>query len=233
MTEQNYVFTAAPRIAVVGVGGAGCNVVSSFHEDCVPVDTIAINTDKIALHETQADRKLYICKEVLHGEGAQGDATVGKRCADIHKEEIREALAGHDAVFVIAGLGGGTGTGAMSVVIDAAQSQNIMTFAVAISPFTFEGRRKNVAIEGWNRIRSVCMNSIIVDNDRVLSIMPELTLAQAFGEVNMSIKAHVLKNIDQLERILTSKPEKPSTTDVEVKDRARDSKYPIQVLLSA
>ena len=129
-----------PSIAVVGVGGAGCNVISEFFGSLCSVDTIAINTDKDSLHNrTQADKKIYICREVLKGEGARGDATIGKKCADIHREEIREAIAGHDFVFVVAGLGGGTGTGAASVVIEAAQSQGIMTFAIAIAPFFFEG----------------------------------------------------------------------------------------------
>ena len=66
---------AEPRVAVVGVGGAGCNVVSSFYEACCPVDTIAINTDKDALHSTSADTKIYICRQVLHGEGAKGDCS--------------------------------------------------------------------------------------------------------------------------------------------------------------
>ena len=144
-----------PRIAVVGVGGAGCNVVSQFYDSMCAVDTIAINTDKDALHNTSADSKIYICKEVLKGEGARGDAVIGKKCADIHKDEIKAALAGHDFVFVIAGLGGGTGTGAASVVIEAAQSQGITTFAVAISPFSFEGSRKEVAKIGYSHIKSV------------------------------------------------------------------------------
>ena len=133
MTGNDIEIAVEPRIAVVGVGGAGCNVVSAFSDSLCAVDTIAINTDKDGLHATDADTKIYICKEVLKGEGAHGDAVIGKKCADIHKEEIRQALSGHDVVFVIAGLGGGTGTGAASVVIDAARSQGILTFAVAIS----------------------------------------------------------------------------------------------------
>lgn len=229
MNGQDFEIAAEPRVAVVGVGGAGCNVVSSFTDAMCPVDTIGINTDKEALHATHADLKLYICKEVLHGEGTQGDAVVGKRCADIHKEEIRNALAGYDAVFVVAGLGGGTGTGAMSVVIDAAQSQGIMTFAVAISPFSIEMKRKEIAKEGWKHIKAICPFSIIVDNDKVLERMPELTMARAFGEVNVSIRAHVMKSIGVLAETLGVKP-------VKVEDKVSSEPkvaYPIETLINA
>lgn len=229
MIGQSIGNAAGPRIAVVGVGGAGCNVVSSFVDECCPVDTIAINTDKNALHSTSADLKLYICKEVLHGEGAQGDTVIGKRCADIHREEIREAVSGYDAVFVVAGLGGGTGTGAMSVVIDAAQSQGVMTFAVAISPFTLEGRRKDVAREGWSHIKAICESSILVDNDKVLQAMGHLTMAQAFGEVNKSIRAHVLACIDSLDRRFRT----VKLREVDDQTSEQRTSYPIQTLMSA
>ena len=230
MIGQSIGNAAGPRIAVVGVGGAGCNVVSSFMDECCPVDTISINTDKEALHSCSADLKLYICKEVLHGEGARGDTTLGKRCADIHMDEIREAVSGYDAVFVVAGLGGGTGTGAMSVVLDAAQSQGVMTFAVAISPFTMEGRRKDVAREGWSHIKAVCENSILVDNDKVLLRMADLTVAQAFGEVNRSIRAHVMGCIAGLNDRFRDTRIRPSEVGVET-DAGCD--HPIQTLMSA
>lgn len=182
-----------PKIAVVGVGGAGCNVITAFHGALCNMKTIAINTDKAALHErTRADEKIYICKEVLKGEGAKGDASLGKTCADIHIDEIKNAVAGCDFVFVIAGLGGGTGTGAAPVVIDAAQSQGIRTFAVVIEPFAFEGR-DNVAKSGVQHIRAVCPHVQIVSNEKVLEVMPDLTMNAAFAAVNLSILRHVTK----------------------------------------
>lgn len=222
-----------PHIAVVGVGGAGCNVISSFNGSICDVDTIAINTDRNALHSTSADTKIYICKEVLKGEGARGDAVIGKKCADIHKDEIKAALAGHDVVFVIAGLGGGTGTGAAAVVIDAAQSQNIATFAIAISPFFFEGSRKEVAKEGYRHIRAVCPHSALVDNDLVLQRMPDLNMAQAFAEVNRSIMQYVMdcaKAVEEefVDTVMTHRP-------AGMQDRPRSEKeaLPISMLMSA
>lgn len=192
MIGEEYENAAGPRIAVIGVGGAGCNVVSTFYDNLAPVDTIAINTDKDALRASRADQKLYICKQVLHGEGARGDAAIGRKCADIHEQEIREAVKDYDAVFVIAGLGGGTGSGAMSVVLDAAHSQGVMTFAVAITPFSFEGDRVAVAAEAWAHIKAVFENNIRIDNDKILEVKPDLAIDKAFDAVNASIRHYIL-----------------------------------------
>jgi len=178
------------KVAIVGVGGAGCNFVSAFTGRC-DMDTIAINTDKVALHASVADRKIYICKGVvLHGEGAKGDTKLGMQCADIHIEEIKEALAGYEKAFIVAGLGGGTGTGAAPVVIEAAQSQNIKTFAVAIKPFSFEGRSE-VAMEGLGKIRMVCPYTTTFDNEMIISKMSDMTLDEAYAAVNSVIMAHI------------------------------------------
>ena len=226
--------SVTPRIAVVGVGGAGCNVVSSFYDSLCPVDTIAVNTDKDAMHRTNADQKIYICKEVLRGEGAHGDAEVGKKCADIHREEIRQAVSGYDFVFVVAGLGGGTGTGAASVVIDAARSQNITTFAIAISPFSFEGRRKEVAREGYRNIKAVCEHSILVDNDLVLSRMSDLTMDKAFAEVNGSIRRYVMDSVARMEKVIRDEMSRSVPVAMEEPAKAGDtSAYPIETLISA
>ena len=179
------------KVAIVGVGGAGCNVVTQFYKGQYGVDTIAINTDKDGLHAASAGKKIYICKEVLHGEGAYGETEIGKKCADIHIEEIREALAGYEMVFVVAGLGGGTGTGAAPVVIEAAQSQNIMTFAIAIKPFSFEGDRVAIAKEGYGRIRAVCPFATMIENDIIIDKLADKTMDDAFSEVNRTIRGHI------------------------------------------
>ena len=179
------------KVAIVGVGGAGCNVVSQFYKEQYGVDTIAINTDKDGLHAASAGKKIYICKEVLHGEGAYGETEIGKKCADIHIEEIREALSGYDVVFVVSGLGGGTGTGATPVVIEAAQSQNILTFAIAIKPFFFEGDRVAIAKEGYSKIRAVCPLATMIENDMIISKLADKTMDDAFSEVNRTIKGHI------------------------------------------
>jgi len=182
---------AKNKVAVVGVGGAGCNIVSQLYGSDCTVDTIAINTDKTDLHATRAGQKIYICKEVLHGDGAKGDAKIGKKCADIHKEEIREALSRYNMVIVVSGLGGGTGTGATPVVIEAAQSQNIMTFAIAVKPFFFEGDRTLVANEGYGRIKGICPHATAVANDSIISMMSDLKVDDAFKAMNGIIIEHI------------------------------------------
>jgi len=184
------------KVAIVGVGGAGCNVINQLYGTECPVDTIAINTDKNDLHAVNARQKIYICKEVLHGDGAKGDTKIGKKCADIHKEEIREALSKYKMVVVISGLGGGTGTGAAPVVIEAAQSQNILTFAIAIKPFCFEGNRVSVANEGYSHIKGICPHAMAVDNTSMIFKMSDMKLDDAFVAMNDAIISHVKACVD-------------------------------------
>ncbi|MDR1690817.1 MAG: cell division protein FtsZ [Candidatus Methanoplasma sp.] len=190
--------TIEPRVAVVGLGGAGCNVVSGFYNALAPVDTIAINTDKKALDGTAADKKLYICKAVTKGEGTKGDARLGSKCAEVHEEQIKEALVRHDVVFLISGLGGGTGTGATSVVADICNRNNIMTFTIGINPFFFEADRIPVAREGLRTIRAKCPNTITIENDKILEIMPDATLNEAMRAVNNSIIEFVNQTVGSI-----------------------------------
>ncbi|MCL1811686.1 MAG: cell division protein FtsZ [Methanomassiliicoccaceae archaeon] len=189
--ETDRTVTIEPRIAVVGLGGAGCNVVSGFYKALAPVDTIAINTDKKALDETAADKKIYICKAVTKGEGTKGDARLGNKCAKAHEEEIEKMICGQDIVFLITGLGGGTGTGAASVVAEICNRNNIMTFTIGINPFSFETERVSIAREGIRSIRAACPNTYTIENDKVLDLMPDATLNEAMREVNKSIMGFV------------------------------------------
>lgn len=218
-----------PRIAIIGVGGAGCNVLSSFYGSTCSATTIAINTDKEALKATSADKKLYICKGVLHGEGANGDSVIGKRCADIHEAEIREALTGFHVAFIIAGLGGGTGSGASSVVLDIAQSAGLDVHMIAINPFFFEAKRVQVAKESWSRVRALCQDSVLVCNDKIFAQMPDLSPTNAFDEVNASIRDHVLEQISGIEVMWS-----PGTDmdDTDMLGRI-PSNYPLKALIGA
>ncbi len=198
--ETDISVTIEPRIAVIGIGGAGCNVISGFYEALAPVDTIAINTDRKALDETAADRKIYICKAVTKGEGTKGDTRLGNKCAKVHEDEIEKAIIGHDVVFIVAGLGGGTGTGAASVVAELCNRNNITAFAIAINPFFFESDRISVAREGLRGIRAACPNTFTVENDKVLEFMPEATMNQAMRSVNRSIMYFVKKASAQINK---------------------------------
>jgi cell division protein FtsZ len=155
------------------------------------VDIIAINTDKKALDETAADKKIYICKAVTKGEGTKGDAGLGRNCAEINRAEIEEALIGHDAVFIIAGLGGGTGTGAAPVVAEICRSNNMMTIVIGINPFSFETERIPIAKKGVSAIRQKCPYLFTIENEKVLESMRVATLSEAMREVNKSIMGFV------------------------------------------
>jgi cell division protein FtsZ len=195
--ETDGTVTVEPRVAVVGIGGAGCNIVSGFYRTLAPVNTIAINTDKKALDETAADKKVYICKVVTKGESTRGDARLGKNCADANRAEIEAAVSGHDVVFIIAGLGGGTGSGAASVVADICSSKRMMTFTIAINPFFFEQDRMPVAREGLMAIRSACPNTYVIENDKILDRMRDATLNEAMRAVNESIIDFVCRTISE------------------------------------
>lgn len=176
-----------PRVAVVGVGGAGCNVVNSVYWDFASADTIAINTDRAALEAISADKKLFICRNVTKGQGTGGDSLLGRRCAQAHMDDICDALEGHDMVFIVAGMGGGTGTGAAPVVAEIAQRMKLITFSIAINPFSFESARGRAAKGGMNQLRAVCPMTVSVENDLILQNRPDMALKDAYRAVNKSV----------------------------------------------
>lgn len=176
-----------PRVAVVGIGGAGCNIVSDVYWADGSVDTVAINTDRKALSEASADKKLYICKEVTKGEGTNGDNRIGRKCAKIHADEIEASLEGYDVVFIVAGMGGGTGSGVAPVVADIAQRLNAITFSVLVNPFSFESARAKTAAEGISQTKAVCKMTTVIENDLILKNAPDATMDEAFKMVNAGI----------------------------------------------
>jgi len=176
-----------PRIAVVGIGGAGCNIVNDVYWADPSLDTVAINTDKISLRGTSADKKVCLCRDVTRGEGTKGDIRLGENCAKAHTEEIRDALIDHDAVFIIAGMGGGTGTGVAPVVADIAHSLKMIVFTIAVKPFSFETQRTRAAKEGIVKMKAICQLTTVIDNDKVLEIAPDAKMEEAFRMVNRLI----------------------------------------------
>ena len=179
-----------PRVAVVGIGGAGCNVVNDMYWADGSIDSIAINTDKQALGRVYADKKVCIADESKTN-GTGGDMALGKQLGKLHMDEIEEAVSGYDTVFVIAGVGGGTGSGVAPLVLDVAQRLGSMTFAIMIKPFSFETARVKASRDAIAQIKGVCKGSIVVENDRVLAQSPDCTLVQAFRMVNSSINRQI------------------------------------------
>ncbi|WP_087117807.1 cell division protein FtsZ [Corynebacterium urinipleomorphum] len=170
-------------IRVVGVGGGGVNAVNRMIEEGLKgVEFVAINTDSQALLFTDADTKLDIGREATRGLGAGANPEVGRTSAEDHKQEIEESLKGSDMVFVTAGEGGGTGTGAAPVVAGIAKKMGALTIGVVTRPFSFEGKRRTrQALEGIDALKEVCDTVIVIPNDRLLQLGDaELSMMEAF-----------------------------------------------------
>ncbi|NLE73174.1 MAG: cell division protein FtsZ [Actinobacteria bacterium] len=164
-------------IRVVGVGGAGTNAVNRMLETGLEgVEFISINTDAQALQMCEADHKLRIGRDITHGLSSGSDPNVGREAALQAYDEIKALLKGSDMVFVTAGEGGGTGTGAAPVVAEIAKEVGALTIGVVSRPFGFEGRRRqDVAGEGIEVLREKADTVIVVPNDKLLEVVPKGT----------------------------------------------------------
>jgi cell division protein FtsZ len=186
---------AGARIAVVGVGGAGGNALTRMY-DYFPrgVEIIAINTDIQDLEYCQARKKIYIGKQVTRGLGAGMNPELGKQAAEENRDEIAAALNGVDMVFLTAGFGGGTGSGATPVIAEIAQEMGIVTVAVVTKPFSFEGgQRAHIAQEALSRIKDHVDSLITISNDRIFSVITKDTsLSKAFEAIDEVLKNAVL-----------------------------------------
>jgi cell division protein FtsZ len=160
-------------IKVIGVGGGGGNAVNTMiNSKLQGVEFIVANTDKQALNQSHADVRLQIGPSITKGLGAGADPDVGAQSAHESLEDLKTALKGSDMVFVAAGLGGGTGTGAAPVVAKICKELGALTVAVVTKPFHFEGKRRmNHAESGWEELRKYADTIITVPNDRLLSLM--------------------------------------------------------------
>ncbi len=177
----------AAKIRVVGVGGAGCNAVNTMIAAGLDrVDFIALNTDIQALAANRAPTRLQIGKELTRGLGAGANPEMGRQAATESREEIAALLAGSDMVFVTAGMGGGTGTGAAPVVADIARQLGALTVGVVTKPFTFEGnRRRKAAEQGLTELKAAVDTLITIPNQRLLTLQTEpLPLLESFKKAD-------------------------------------------------
>ena len=191
------------EIKVVGVGGGGVNAVNRMIDEKLQgVEFIAINTDAQALMLTDADVKLDIGREETRGLGAGANPDVGRKSAEDHKDQIEEILAGADMVFVTAGEGGGTGTGAAPVVANIAKKQNALTVGVVTRPFSFEGRRRSKqALEGIEALREVCDTLIVIPNDSLLQLSDEqMSMMDAFRKADEVL----LSGVEGITKLITT-----------------------------
>ncbi|AIE84245.1 cell division protein FtsZ [Fimbriimonas ginsengisoli] len=183
MRPEN-LFENQATIKVIGVGGAGSNAVNRMiSEGVVGVHFIAMNTDAQALGQSRAPKKIQIGEGLTRGLGAGGNPEVGQKAARESEKQIHEELEGCDMVFITAGMGGGTGTGAAPVVADMARRMGILTVGVVTKPFLFEGpKRRRLAEEGAKLLQAHVDTLITVPNDRLLGFVEKrTTMQQAFA----------------------------------------------------
>jgi cell division protein FtsZ len=170
---QNYLAV----IKVVGVGGGGVNAVNRMIDAGLKgVEFIAVNTDAQALLMSDADVKIDIGRELTRGLGAGSDPEVGRQAAEEHRDELEQVLSGADMVFITAGEGGGTGTGAAPVVAEISKGMGALTIGVVTRPFSFEGRRRAVQAEqGIQKLKERVDTQIVIPNDRLLTVSNDKT----------------------------------------------------------
>ncbi|MFH1787662.1 MAG: cell division protein FtsZ [archaeon] len=187
------------KIKVIGVGGGGGNSLSRMREVGIKGgELIAINTDAQDLLYANADQKILIGRELTQGLGAGSNPRVGQEAAKESESEIKKKIAGSDMIFITCGLGGGTGTGAAPVVAGLAKKQSALTIGIVTLPFTIEGRKRiENAMEGLERMESVVDTLIVIPNDKLLELAPDLPLHTAF-KIADEILTNAVKGITEL-----------------------------------
>ena len=187
------------KIKVVGCGGGGSNTLSRMREIGIKGgELIAINTDAQDLLYANADQKILIGKELTQGLGAGSNPRIGEEAAKESESEIKKKIAGADMVFITCGLGGGTGTGSAPEVARIAKKQGALTIGVVTLPFTIEGRKRiENAMDGLERMEMMVDTLIVIPNDKLLELAPELPLHTAF-KISDEILTNAVKGVTEL-----------------------------------
>jgi len=195
--ENDFEDFGEPKIIIVGCGGAGNNTINRLHKLGVKgAETIAINTDKVHLDIIEADKKLLIGKSITRGLGAGGYPEVAERCAEMAQGAIEELLEGADLVFITAGMGGGTGTGTAPTVAKIAKKKGAIVIGMVSTPFNVERARLVKGEDGLNKLRGEADTVIVLDNNRLLDLVPTLPVEQAFAVMDHLI-SEVVKGITE------------------------------------
>lgn len=195
--ERDFEARLSPKICVVGCGGGGSNSVHRINRVGLEgVDTIAINTDKYHLANVNAQKRLLIGDYATNGYGTGGDSSIGEKVAYDALDKIEALVRDYDIVFVSAGMGGGTGTGTAPVVAEAARKHGAISVALVTIPFDIEKGRSRVAMQGIAKLRERAHSTIILDNNRLLKIVPKLPVEQAFMVMDQLI-VEVVKGVTE------------------------------------
>lgn len=187
------------RIKIIGLGGAGNNTITRLMEIGIEgAKTIAVNTDAQHLLYTKADRKLLIGKAVTKGLGCGGEPDMGREAAKESRSEIRKLLEGSDLVFVTCGLGGGTGTGGISIVAEIAKGLGAIVVGIVTLPFEVEGENRiENAQRGLEKLREIVDTIIVIPNSKIMEVMPSAPITTAFRAVD-NILVDAVKGITEL-----------------------------------
>ena len=172
------------QIKVIGVGGGGGNAVNRMVQNEIQsVEFITVNTDKQAINRSRATHKIVIGEKITHGQGAGSMPEVGRKSADESRDEITAALKGSEMVFITAGMGGGTGTGAAPIIAQIAKEMGILTVGIVTKPFAFEGKKRMAqAEEGIAALREHVDSLVVIPNERLKYASEErITLQNAFA----------------------------------------------------
>lgn len=196
LDDNNY--ESGVNIKVIGVGGGGNNAVNRMTSSIKGVEFVAVNTDMQALSKSSAGTKIAIGEKVTKGHGAGSNPEIGAKAADESEEAITSAVAGADMVFITAGMGGGTGTGAAPIVAKIAKSMGILTVGIVTKPFAFEGKKRiDQAEVGIEHLKEYVDSLIIIPNERLKEVGPKITLMNAF-QVADDVLRHGVQSISEL-----------------------------------
>jgi len=183
------------KITVAGVGGGGCNTIHRLSKMGIKsAETIAINTDRLHLNTVDANRRILIGAQITKGLGAGGFPEIAHKCAHASKDKLIEVLSNTELLFLCAGMGGGTGTGAAPVVAEIAKAQGAIVVGVVTYPFNLERARAEKARWGIDNLKQHCDTVIVIDNNRLVSVAPNLPMNQAFNFAD-EITARAVKGI--------------------------------------
>lgn len=183
------------KILVIGCGGGGCNSINRLNRIGIEgAETIAINTDKRHLRTINADKRLLIGMEVTRGLGAGGNPDIGMHCVLNAAGALNQVLQGADLTFITVGMGGGTGTGTAPVIAEMAKRHGSLVISIATTPFGFEGNRTDVASRGLRRLDTNSDTLLILDNNRLLEMVPNLPMEQALGVMDLLI-SEIIKGL--------------------------------------
>lgn len=219
-----FIENSKPKIYIIGTGGSGSNTINRLYGIGVQgSDLIAMNTDAPHLIKTKADRKLLLGKKLTKGLGAGSDMKIGEEAAQESKDEIKHLINDAQLVFVTCGLGGGTGTGSVSIISHVAREVGALTIAIVTLPFSSEGpTRMQNALEGLKRLKKEVDSLIIIRNDKLLSIASDLPLNMAF-RVSDEILASASKGIVEM----VTKPGLVNIDFADLKAALKDSGYSV------